>query len=103
MIAAIIILSVALLGVSVYAATLRARLGAARAETLRPEQQEQRFREIASALLSESQERLNASATSKMNDLLSPLQRNIETFNRVIDEKYSREAAERGALREKID
>jgi len=99
MILAVIILAVALLGVSVYAAVLHTRLKGAEQQPA----QEQRFREIAAALLNESQERLAASNSAKMSDLLMPLQRNIETFNRTIDAKYSREAYERGALREKID
>jgi len=99
MILAIIILAVALLGVSVYAAILHTRLKSAGQQPA----QEQRFREIASALLSESQERLAASNSAKISDLLTPLQKNIDAFNRTIDEKYSREALERGALREKIE
>lgn len=103
MIIAIILLGIALLGVSAYAASLREKLSAARAASLRPADQEQRFREIAAALLADSSQRLNDSTASRINDLLTPLQRNIEAFNRTIDEKYSREATERGALREKID
>lgn len=99
MIPAIIILAVALLGVSVYAAVLHTKLKA----TEQQPRQEQRFREIAAALLTESQERLSATNSAKISDLLSPLQKNIESFSRTIDEKYSREATERGALREKID
>lgn len=95
----IIILSVALLAVSVYAAILHTRLQNAAQQPA----QEQRFREIAATLLNESQEKLSASNSAKISDLLSPLQKNIEAFNRTIDDKYSREASERGALREKID
>lgn len=103
MVIAVIILSIALLGVSVYAATLRARLNSAESERLRPQEQEQRFREIAARLLNESQDKLSQTNASKMTDLLTPLQRNIDSFNRIIDEKYAREASERGALREKIE
>ncbi len=99
MILAVIILAMALLGVSVYAAVLHTRLKGAEQQPA----QEQRFREIAAALLNESQEKLAASNSAKLSDLLSPLQKNIESFNRTIDDKYSREASERGALREKID
>lgn len=103
MIYALIARAVSLLVVSVYAATLRARLSEARNEAILPRQQEQRFREIAAQLLNESQEKLSKTATEKMTDLLTPLQKDIDAFNRTIDEKYSREAVERGALREKID
>lgn len=99
MILAVIILAVALLGVSVYAAVLHTRLKSA--EELPA--QEQRFRDIAASLLNASQEKLSASNSAKLTDLLSPLQKNIEAFNRTIDEKYAREASERGALREKVD
>ncbi|MCM1310712.1 MAG: DNA recombination protein RmuC [Bacteroides sp.] len=99
MIAAVIVLIVALLGVSVYAAVLHTRLQ----NVSQQPAQEQRFREIAAALLNESQEKLSASNSAKLTDLLSPLQKNIEAFNRTIDDKYAREASERGALREKID
>lgn len=96
-------LSLALLGVSVYAATLRARLTSAEAERMRPEQQEQRFREIAAKLLNESQESLSRTASAKITDLLTPLQHNIDAFSRSIDAKYAHEATERGALRQKIE
>lgn len=103
MILAVIILAVALLSVSVYAAVLHTKLKSAEESRMELPAQEQRFREIAAALLNESQEKLAASNSAKLSDLLSPLQKNIESFNRTIDDKYSREASERGALREKID
>lgn len=99
MIVVIITLAIALLIVSVYAAVLHTRLQSA----AKAPDQEQRFREIASSLLQDSQERLAASNSAKIADLLSPLQKNIDDFNRTIDAKYAREASERGALREKID
>lgn len=103
MIYAIISLALALLGVSVYAAVLHTRLASAQTETERLRGDDERFRAVASRLLDESRRSLSADTARQMADLLNPLRHNIENFNRTIDEKYTREASERFALREKID
>lgn len=100
---AVIILGCALLGVAVYAATLKARLQSAREESARLRSDDERFRAIAAQVLEDSRRNLSRDTTEQMASLLSPLRHDIAAFNRSIDEKYSREASERGALREKID
>ncbi len=103
MIIAVIILGCALLAVAVYAATLRARLQNARQDSERLRSDDERFRSLAVQVLEDSRRNLSRDTTEQMASLLSPLRHDIAAFNRSIDEKYSREASERGALREKID
>lgn len=107
---AIIILGCALLGVAVYAATLRVRLQSAKADVERAANEvnrlnadDHRFRALASQVLEDSRRNLSRDTAEQMASLLLPLRHDIAEFNRTIDEKYSREASERGALREKIE
>lgn len=103
MVIVIAILSVALLALALWAVRLHANLAAARAENTLLRDDENRFRTIASLVLDDSRRALTDDSRTKMADLLAPLRDNIDSFNRVISEKYTREAAERFALREKID
>lgn len=103
MIIAIILLGAALLASSVYAAVLHTRLQASKSEAERLRGDDERFRAVAARMLDESRRSLSEDTARRMTDLLDPLRRNIESFNRTIDEKYTREASERFALREKID
>lgn len=103
MIIAIILLGAALLATAVYAATLRTRLQSSEAETARLRADDDRFRHVAMQVLDDSRRNLSRDTADQVASLLAPLRHDIEAFNRTIDEKYSREASERGALREKIE
>lgn len=103
MIYAVIILSIALLAACMYATMLHTRLQHAEKESERLQTYDNRFREMAAQVLNDSQRSLSQDNSRQMEEILKPLRQNIENFNRTIDEKYSREASERGALREKID
>lgn len=100
---ALILLSLAVLALAVYAATLRARLKGARERADSLAADDGRFRSIAASVLAESRKSLSAETSAQLSAMLDPLRHNIDAFNRTIDEKYTREAAERFALREKID
>lgn len=62
-----------------------------------------RFRNLANEILADSRRQLNSESGRMLEDILKPLKANIESFNRTIDEKYSREASERHTLGAKID
>lgn len=99
----IIVLAVAFLAAAIYAALLRGRLSAAHAEVRNLRNDESRFRAIAASVLEESRRSLSADTSERLADILSPLRANIDAFNSVISEKYTREAQERYALTRKID
>lgn len=103
MIIAIVLLGLALLCVAVYAAILHTRLQGAQREAERLRGDDDRFRALATQVLDDSRRNLSRDTAQQMASLLTPLRHDIEAFNRTIDEKYSREASERGALREKIE
>lgn len=103
MIAAIVILAIALVSVGIYATGIRGKLAAARAENAMLREDEGRFRAIAASVLEDSRRSLSADTSARLADILAPLRQNIDAFNNTISEKYTREASERFALREKID
>lgn len=65
--------------------------------------EDERFQALATKVLDDSRRSLSRDTAEQMQSLLSPLRQQIATFNSSIDEKLSREASERGALREKIE
>lgn len=62
-----------------------------------------RFRNLANEILTDSRRQLNDESGRMLEEILKPLKANIDSFNRTIDEKYSREASERHTLASKID
>ncbi len=103
MLIAVILLSLAFMAAAIYAATLRAKLSAATAENARLRTDEDRFRALTASVLEDSRRSLSADTSARLSDILTPLRQNIESFNKTISEKYTREASERFALRQKID
>jgi DNA recombination protein RmuC len=85
------------------AASLQAQLQSAQTEASRLRTDDERFRTIATGVLADSQRTMRRDSSAQMQELLKPLREGLDAFSRTIDEKYSREAAERFALREKID
>jgi DNA recombination protein RmuC len=85
------------------AASLQAQLQSAQTEVTRLRSDDERFRAIATGVLADSQRALRQDSSAQMQELLKPLREGLDAFSRTVDEKYSREAAERFALREKID
>lgn len=106
----IALLVVALIVAVAFAAMQHAKLSAAKAEAERLMAEaerlrgdEDRFKALAAQVMADSRRSIADDANDRMKLLLDPLRQNIEAFRRTIDEKYSREATEHGALREKID
>lgn len=71
--------------------------------TLGARNDDERFRALAAEMLRDSRDTLRTESGRQLEEILSPLRANIESFNRTIDEKYAREAAERHTLGSKID
>lgn len=109
MIATLIILSLACVGLILACALINRRLTAARIENavlqqrLENAESSDRFRTIANEMLADSQKTLRDESSRQLEEMLRPLKSNLENFNRTIDEKYSREASERHTLGSKID
>lgn len=103
MIAAIIILSALLSGAIIVIIRLTATNSSLRARLDLIGSDDQRFQTIASQVMAQSRADLRTETTAQMQTLLDPLRRELDSFNRTVSDKYSREAAERFALREKID
>lgn len=74
-----------------------------RAETERLRADDERFRTIAAQVLNQSRAEMRTETTGQVQTLLEPLRRELDSFSKTVSEKYSREASERHALREKID
>lgn len=103
MIAAIIVLSVLLLGAIIVIIRLTGSNSALRAKLDLIGSDDQRFQSIASQVMAQSRADIRTETTAQMHTLLDPLRRELDSFSRTVSDKYSREAAERFALREKID
>lgn len=103
----IAIISLSVIIVILLALLLRANsaLMAAKMENaaLSARNDDDRFRNIANEILADSRKQLKNESGQMLEEILKPLRVNIDSFNRTIDEKYSREASERYALASKID
>ncbi|MBD5360163.1 MAG: DNA recombination protein RmuC [Bacteroides sp.] len=103
MIAGIIILSLLLLGAIIYIMRLTAEKASLQARIESSEQNEEKFQSIAGEIMNRQRADLRSETSAQMQMLLEPLRREMDTFSRTVSEKYSREASERFALREKVD
>lgn len=70
---------------------------------LKAKNDDEHFKNIANEMLDGATSKLRLESGRQLEEILSPLRANIESFNRTIDEKYSREASERHTLGVKID
>lgn len=103
MLTAIIILSALLLAAVVFIVRLTADKASLQARFEAAGTADDRFAAIAAQVMTQSRADLRAETTSQVQSLLDPLRRELDSFSHTVSEKYSREAAERHALREKID
>ncbi len=103
MIAALIIMAVLLLGAVVIIVRLTAEKSSLQARLDASGAADERFRAIATQIMTQSRADMRSETTSQVQTLLDPLRRELDSFSRTVSDKYSREAAERFALREKID
>ncbi len=102
---ALICLSAVCLTLLVLLIRSNAALTASKVEnaTLQARNSDDRFRNLANEILNDSREQLRNESGRQLEEILKPLRANLESFNRTIDEKYSREASERHTLGAKID
>ncbi len=103
MVIALIILGLLLLVAVIVIVRLTGEKSALRARLDSIGTEEERFRSIASQVMTQSRADLRSETTDRVNSLIDPLRRELDSFSRTVSDKYSREAAERFALREKID
>ena len=102
---AIICLSIACVVLFVLLLRANSALTSAKVENaaLRARDDREQFRLLASEMLRDSRDVLRSESGRQLEELLSPLRADIESFSRSIDDKYTREAAERHTLGSKID
>lgn len=103
MIIGIVILSLLLSGTIIYIMRLTTDKAKLQAHIEALDENEKRFQAIAGEIMNRQRADMRSETTSQMQMLLDPLRRELDTFSRSVSEKYSREASERFALREKVD